>query len=123
MKGAHLLTVILRPKIVLPILLAAALFAVAFKLGDLGTVLARVQAIPLWAMALALAGAVVYLAFKLLQFRHLVTNLGLRPDWRRLMLAFCVGELSVTLPFGIFAQNWILSVGSKEDFGRSSAAT
>ncbi len=122
-KLRHVLHLVLRPKILLPLLLAAALFTVAFKLGDLGQVLARVQAIPVWTMALALGGAIVYLVFKYLQFRHLLSNVNLHPGWRRLVLAFCVGELSVTLPFGVFAQNWVLTVESKEDFGRSSAAT
>ncbi len=119
-RALHLL---LRPKLLLSVLLAAALLTVAFKLGDLDSVLARVQAIPLWVMALALAAAIVYLALKCWQFRHLLANLELHPDWRRLVLAFSVGELAVTLPFGIFAQNWVLSATGKAHFGRSSAAT
>ncbi|MGH6717364.1 MAG: lysylphosphatidylglycerol synthase domain-containing protein, partial [Bradyrhizobium sp.] len=123
MRRRRTLRLLLHPKFLLPVLLAAALLTVAFKLGDLGSVLARVQAIPLWVMALALAAAIVYLALKCWQFHHLLANLGLHPNRRRLLLAFGVGELAVTLPFGIFAQNWVLSTTGKAHFGRSSAAT
>jgi len=113
-----------QPALVVPIILAGALLAVAFNLGDLGNVLARVQAIPVSVMAVALAMGLIYLVLKAWQLRLLLANLGLRPDWRRLLLAFAVGELAVTLPFGIFAQNWVLSTtGTHTRFGRSSAAT
>lgn len=123
MKARRVLHLLLSPKLLLPVLLTGALLAVALKLGNVGSVLARVQALPIWIMALALTAGVVYLALKFLQFYHLLVNLGLHPDWRRLVLAFCVGELAVTLPFGVFAQNWVLSATGKADFGRSSAAT
>lgn len=112
------------PALLLPILLAGALLAVAFNLGDLGTVLSRLQAIPIDVMLFALLMGLVYLVLKLWQLHLLLANLGLHPGWRRLLLAFAVGELSVTLPFGIFSQNWILSMaGGRNRFGRSSAAT
>ncbi|MGH8428428.1 MAG: hypothetical protein ACRES7_10685, partial [Gammaproteobacteria bacterium] len=117
------LRVLAQPAFILPVLLAAALLVVAFKLGGLGRVLGRVQAIPLWIMVASLALAALYLALKFLQLHLLLANLGIRPKWRRLALAFSVGELAVTLPFGIFAQNWILSASGKFRFGRSSAAT
>lgn len=111
------------PALVVPILLAGALLAVAFKLGDLGRVLGRVQAIPLWVMVFALAMGAIYLVLKGWQLRLLLANLGLDLGWRRLALAFAVGELAVTLPFGIFAQNWVLTRTGVARFGRSSAAT
>ena len=42
-----------------------------------------------------------------------------RPFW----LAFAVGELTVTLPLGLFSQNWVLSASRRIHVGRSSAAT
>lgn len=112
------------PALLLPILLAGALLAVAFNLGDLGKVLNRVQSIPISVMFFALLMGLVYLVLKLWQLHLLLGNLGLHPGRRRLLLAFAVGELSVTLPFGIFAQNWVLSTaGGHTRFGRSSAAT
>lgn len=112
-----------RPGAIVPLLLAAALLALAFKLGDLGRVLGRVRAIPLRILLLSLAMAALYLALKCWQLRLLLANLGLRPEWRRFTLAFAVGELLVTLPLGIFAQNWILASTGSSRFGTSSAAT
>ncbi|MGH8162075.1 MAG: lysylphosphatidylglycerol synthase domain-containing protein [Gammaproteobacteria bacterium] len=120
------LRAIFHPKVILPVLLTAALLAVALNLGDVGKVMGRVQAIPVWVMAVALAMAVAYLAIKCWQLHILLRHIGLHPGWHRLVLAFSVGELTVTLPFGIFAQNWVLSTtgrSKRSSFGRSSAAT
>lgn len=117
---------IVQPRVILPVVLTAALLAVALNLGDLGQVLGRIQAIPIWVMAIALAMAVTYLGVKCWQLHYLLGHLRLHPGVHRLALAFSVGELAVTLPFGIFAQNWVLSMTSHDDatrFGRTSSAT
>jgi hypothetical protein len=123
MKVAHALKVVFRPRVVLPLLLAAALLFVALSLGDLGKVIGRVKAIPVWDMLLVLGLAAAYLFLKAVQLHLLLANLGARPGWRRFVLAYAVGELALTFPLGIFAQNWVLSVEDKIHFGRSSAAT
>lgn len=114
---------VLRPAFLIPVLLAGALLAAALNLGNLGSVLERIRdiSIPVLAFALAMGGC--YLTLKLWQLHLLLTDLNLHPGWRRLLLAFAVGELALTLPFGIFAQNWILSTHQPVHFGRSSAAT
>ncbi|MDN5874436.1 MAG: lysylphosphatidylglycerol synthase domain-containing protein, partial [Sinobacteraceae bacterium] len=116
---------VLRPRVILPVLLTAALLAVALSLGDLGKVLSRIQAIPIWVMAVALGMAIAYLVVKGWQLHLLLNHLKLHPGLHRLVLAFSVGELAVTLPFGIFAQNWMLSATAdgESQFGRSSSAT
>lgn len=120
-----LLRAALQPRVILPLLLTAALLAVALSLGDLGQVLGRIQSIPVWVMAVALAMAIAYLVIKCWQLHYLLNHLKLHPGLHRLVLAFSVGELAVTLPFGIFAQNWMLSATSRGEsrFGRSSSAT
>lgn len=123
MTARRALRAIGRPAILLPLLLAAALLAVAFKLGDLPQVIGRVQAIPVRAMLVALSLAALYLAVKILQLRLMLSGLGLHFGWRRLLLAFAVGELALTLPFGLFAQNWVLTRSGAARFARSSAAT
>ena len=120
---ARTLRLIARPKVLLPLLLAAALFFVAFTLGDIGKVLGRVRAIPVLNIGAALGCAAIYLAFKALQLHLLLADLGAHPQRRRFALAFAVGELAVTFPLGIFAQNWVLSEEDRIHFGRSSAAT
>ena len=112
-----------KPKVFLPILLAGALFFLAISLGNIGRVLGRIRGIPLLDLAIALGCAGVYLAFKGLQLHLLLADLGARPKSRRFLLAFAVGELAVTFPLGIFAQNWVLSEEERIHFGRSSAAT
>ncbi|MGN6313228.1 MAG: lysylphosphatidylglycerol synthase domain-containing protein [Rhodanobacteraceae bacterium] len=112
-----------KPKIILPILLAGALFFLAVSLGDIGKVLGRIRAIPLMDLGITLGCAFVYLVFKGLQLHLLLGDLGAHPKRRRFLLAFAVGELAVTFPLGIFAQNWVLSESDRIHFGRSSAAT
>ncbi len=123
MKLPGSLHALLRPKVLLPLLLIGALFFVALNLADLGKVMGQVKQIRLVDMALALGLAAVYLLLKGMQLHLLLFNLGAHLDWRRFALAFSVGELAVTLPMGIFAQNWVLSEEKKMHFGRSSAAT
>jgi hypothetical protein len=106
-----------------PIVLAGALFFFAIKLGDLGRAMSHIRGLPLSVLALALVMAIVYLLLKAWQLHLLLGNLGIRPDWKRLCLAFCVGELALTLPFGIFAQNWVLARTGRAHFGETAAAT
>jgi hypothetical protein len=123
MNTRGVLRALVRPRLFLPVLLAAALLFVAISLGDIGKVLDRVQAIPYATLALVLVFAAAYLLLKGLQLHLLLTNLGAHPGWRRFVLAFAVGELALTLPLGIFAQNWVLTRKDSSGFGRSSAAT
>lgn len=115
--------VLSNPRVVLPLLLAAALFLVAVSLGDLGQVVRRVKAVPTSSMWLALGCAAAYLLLKGLQLHLLLNDLNAHPGWRRFTLAFAVGELALTFPLGVFAQNWVLAGKNNMHFGRSSAAT
>ncbi len=114
---------LLHPRVVLPVLLAAALFMVAVSLGDLGDVVNRVKAVPVTIMVMVLGCAALYLILKGLQLHLLLNDLAAYPGWRRFLLAFAVGELALTFPLGIFAQNWVLAGKRDMNFGRSSAAT
>jgi hypothetical protein len=112
-----------KPSVMLPVLLASALLFLVFKLGDLRRFIGRIEQIPLEIVLISLAMAIVYLAFKGLQLHLLLVNLGVRPGWRRFALSYAVGEMLVTLPLGIFSQNWILSSTGRSRFGTNSAAT
>jgi hypothetical protein len=109
--------------VVAPALLAGALFALALRLGNPGRALGAIRALPLSLLAAALGCALVYLALKAWQLHLLLANLGIRVDLRRLGLAFAVGELALTLPFGLFAQNWVLARTGRGNFAESAAAT
>lgn len=119
----HMISRILRPRLILPLLLAAALFMVALSLGDLGQVVERIKAVPLSIMGLALLFAAGYLLLKGLQLHLLLADMDAHPGWRRFVLAFAIGELALTFPLGVFAQNWVLAGGGRVRFGQGSAAT
>ena len=114
---------ILKPQVILPVLLAAALLVFAFSLGDLGKVVARLRDLPLRVLGISVGSAAIYLGCKAVQLRLMLRRIDVcippRPFW----LAFAVGELTVTLPLGLFSQNWVLSASRRVHVGRSSAAT
>ncbi|HET9818440.1 MAG TPA: lysylphosphatidylglycerol synthase domain-containing protein [Rhodanobacteraceae bacterium] len=114
---------VLKPQVVLPVLLAAALLVFALSLGDVNKVVARLVKLPLWILGISLAAAAVYLGCKAVQLRLMLTRIGVRIPARPFWLAFAVGELTVTLPLGLFSQNWVMSAARRVDVGRSSAAT
>ena len=113
----------LRPGILLPVVLAAALLAFAFSIVDRGQVLRDIRSVPLAALAGTLGLAIAYLAVKCFQFRLLLRGLGIYPDWRQLVVAFSVGEMTLTIPSGVYLQNYVLKYIQGAGFARSSAAT
>lgn len=114
---------LLKPQVILPVLLATALLAFAFNLGDLGKVVTRLRDLPLRTLGISVAAAVIYLGCKAGQLRLMLGRIDVcippRPFW----LAFAVGELTLTLPLGLFSQNWVMSASRRVHVGRSSAAT
>ena len=114
---------LLKPQVVLPVLLASALLVFAFKLGGIGSVVARLRSLPLQILGTALAAAACYLGCKAVQLKLMLIQIGVRIPARPFWLAFAVGELTVTLPLGLFSQNWVMSASRRITVGRSSAAT
>ncbi|MEJ2687025.1 MAG: lysylphosphatidylglycerol synthase domain-containing protein, partial [Gammaproteobacteria bacterium] len=104
-------------------LLAIALLAFALGISDLGRVWAGISHIPLHTLAAALLLAFVYLALKGVQFHFLLGRLGIAVPWRTLALAFVIGEMTLTVPSGIYVQNYVLRRTGMAGFARSSAAT
>jgi hypothetical protein len=115
--------VILKPQVILPVLLAAALLVFAFKLGDLGKVVGRLQTLPLHVPGLAVGCAAAYLGCKAVQLHLMLKRIGVAIPAGPFWLAFAVGEMTLTLPLGLFSQNWVLSASRRVHVGRSSAAT
>lgn len=112
-----------RPRVLIPVVLAVALLAFALSISDLGRVWAGISRIPLHTLAAALLLAFVYLALKGIQFRFLLNRLGIAVPWRTLVLAFVIGEMTLTVPSGIYLQNYVLRRTGMAGFARSSAAT
>ena len=102
--------------VIAPVVLAGALFFVAIRLGDPARTLGEIHRLPLSVLGVALLMAAIYLGLKVWQLHLLLGNLGIHPDWGRLGLAFAVGELALTLPFGLFAQNWVLARKGRAHF-------
>lgn len=115
--------VVLKPQVILPVLLAIALLAFAFSLGNVHEVIARVGSLPWHVLWIALAAAACYLVCKAAQLKLMLTRIDVRIPARPFWLAFAVGELTVTLPLGMFSQNWVMSASHRIHIGRSSAAT
>lgn len=114
---------LLKPQVILPVLLAIALLVFAFSLGNVHKVITRVGTLPWHALWIALAAAACYLACKAAQLKLMLTRIDVRIPARPFWLAFAVGELTVTLPLGMFSQNWVMSASHRIHIGRSSAAT
>jgi hypothetical protein len=117
------LRAVLKPQVILPLLLAAALLAFAISLGDVHQVVARVRNLPMPVLWISLAAAAGYLACKAVQLRLMLRQINVAIPARSFWLAFAVGELTVTLPLGMFSQNWVLSASREIAIGRSAAAT
>lgn len=117
------LRALLKPQVIVPVLLAAALLAFAISFGDVHQVLLRVRALPATVLWMSLAAAACYLACKAAQLKLMLTQIDVAIPARPFWLAFAIGELTVTLPLGMFSQNWVLSASRKIAIGRSAAAT
>lgn len=114
---------LLRPGVLLPLLLSAALLAFAFSISDLPLVLDRVLEISFPTAALGFGLAVAYLVVKCIEFNLLLTRLDIRLSWRRIVFAFGVAEMTIAIPAGLYVQNYILGRMRSAGFARSSAAT
>lgn len=114
---------LLRVRVFVPLVLAAALLALAFSIGDLPTAFSQVRKLKAVSLLECLGLAWAYLVLKGLQFRWLLNGLDARVGWRPLILAFALGEMTIPLPAGVYVQNYVLQRLTGEMFGLTSAAT
>lgn len=122
--GRHTwIRVLLRPGVLLPVLFAAALLAFVFGVSDLPRVMANVRRIPAAVVGVALLLAPLYLWLKLIEFRLMLGALEIETPLRRLLLAFAVGEITLSVPAGVYAQNYVLRRLQGSGFAHSAAAT
>ena len=120
---ARLWRVLRQPKVTVPILLAGGLLAAAVSLSNLSDVLQRIGRIPAVSLLYTVVLAAAYLALKGLQFRGFLRELNIFAGWRSLLIAYAVGELALTLPLGIYSQNYVLQRIQGGDMYRTAAAT
>lgn len=115
--------VLLQPKVLIPVLLTAAILAFLFSVADLPKVFGRISEIGPTEIAITFALALGYLLLKGLELRYLLHALDLRVGWRRLVLAYAIGEMTLTIPAGVYVQNYVLERLGSAGFARSAAAT
>lgn len=113
----------LRPKVFIPILLTAALLFFAFSISDLGHVWGYIRTMAWTGVAQGFGLALGYLLLKGIQFKLLLDHIGIHLKWRKLILAFAVGEMTLQIPAGIYAQNYVLKRTGNDSFFWTSAAT
>ncbi len=114
---------LLKPRIVIPVLLSAALLAFVFSLSNISLVMDRITRLSLTTMAITFALAIGYLVVKWVQFHRYLMKEGISATWRQSVLSYAVGEMTLPIPAGIYAQNYVLRSTACADFSRSSAAT
>lgn len=119
----RVLETLTHPRVLIPVLISAALLTFVLTVSDASAVMEQISGIPLGVMLLSLGLAFVYLILKGLLWRYFMETIQIPFTWKQLTLAFAVGEIAVSLPAGIYAQNYVLRRVAGADFSRSSAAT
>lgn len=113
----------LRPRVCLPILLGVVLLLALLTLGnvhDVVAMLGRFQ--PRYLLAFA-AAMLVYEAVRCLQWRFLLTALGIRVPVRTQVFTYVTGEVMKSLPIGNFFPDYVLQRSQGTDFGLASSIT
>ena len=110
-------------KILVPILLSVSLLVFLLGFANLSVVFDRIRRLTLAPILAAVGLATAYLPLKLVQFRRLLAKLAIHPSWARMTLAFVIGEMSLSLPAGAYAQNFMLRHLHGAQISRSAAAT
>lgn len=119
----HWLRALSTPRRGLPVLLSLVLIAGVLGLSGLSGVLQRGHLLHIGSFMLTPLLAACYLVLKGWQFGRLLSASGLATRWRSRWLAFAIGELSLTLPLGMYAQNYVLTKAQGTHFAASATST
>ncbi|MGR6034735.1 MAG: lysylphosphatidylglycerol synthase domain-containing protein [Candidatus Nitrosoglobus sp.] len=111
------------PRRALVVLISLILLAAVLGLSDIPSVLERGHFLRYSTVLLTPVFAAIYLALKGWQFGQLLAASGLKTRWRSRWLAFAIGEISLTLPFGVYSENYILQKTQGIHFADSAAST
>lgn len=113
----------LRPNVVIPLVLSAALIAALLAFGNIQDMIRAVQSFKpiylLW-VVLLFAG---YEAVRCFQWLFLLDKIDDKAPRRAQIFAFLVSETTKTVPIGNYFQNYLLAKSEGSDPGRTSAAT
>ncbi|CAB1276549.1 lysylphosphatidylglycerol synthase domain-containing protein [Candidatus Nitrosacidococcus tergens] len=111
------------PRRILLVLISLALLITVFGLSDIFRVLERWQLLQISTIFIVFLCALLYLILKGWQFGHLIAISGLKVCWRPCGFAFAIGEISLTLPLGVYSENYILQKTQGISFSDSAAST
>ncbi len=120
---AQFLRRLVAPKVLIPTLLTAALFYFAFSISDIGEVFGRIGRLSPLAIGVCFTLALIYLVVKGYLFHMLLRGVGVSVAWRKLTLAYSIGEMTVPLPAGVYLQNYVLRHIHGDRFALTAAAT
>jgi uncharacterized membrane protein YbhN (UPF0104 family) len=115
-----------RLQVVLPFVVAAGLFGYVLSVAVAPRSASQLLDILRQTWLLILLLTAPYLAFRLFTWRQLLKQLGLVVTWHQLVPAFAAGEMTKSIPAGIYTQNYLLSkIGhfNRVSAVRSGAAT
>ncbi len=112
-----------QPKVLVPALLSAAMFAFLLTFTNAGQVSDEMmRAIPRAVLPVFLLSC-VYLVAKGVQWWWYLRRLELRPTVPELLVPYAGGEMGNSLPLGVYLENYLLKGSLGAAIGRSSAAT
>ena len=95
--------------VVVATLVALALFGYVIDIASQGDLLGGIGSILLGAGWIALALAIPYVALRALTWHLLLRQVGVVAPVRHTLAAFCTGELTKSLPFGVYLETYALA--------------
>ncbi len=114
---------LLRPTIVIPVVLGAALVIVFLTIADVRKVFALALGFQRAYLLYFFLLMLVYTLVRGVQWHYLLDRLDIRAPVRSRVFAFAVGEITKGLPVGNYFQNYLLQLSQGTNFARSAVAT
>lgn len=114
---------LLRPTIVIPVVLGAALVVAFLTIADVRKVFALALGFQRVYLLYFFLLMLVYTLVRGVQWHYLLDRLDIRAPVRSQVFAFAVGEITKSLPIGNYFQNYLLKLSQGTNFARSAVAT
>jgi uncharacterized membrane protein YbhN (UPF0104 family) len=122
-RGRHLLSGLLRPRVLISTVVSIAIIAALLAFADLGKLASLISGLRPAALAGAALLILAYNGLQFIQWFYLLDHLGIVAPRRDAILAFAGGNLTKYLPGGSYFQNYLLYETSGVDPALSSVAT
>jgi uncharacterized protein (TIRG00374 family) len=114
---------LLRPSVILPVILGAAVLAGLLTFSDVGRIAALVAGFRLRYLLYFALLLLAYEAVRWTQWHFMLDALGVDVSLRTQVFTFMTGEAAKDLPAGNFVPNYLLQNTNGTDFGLASSAT